>query len=963
MPEACPSKVGGVGPGKRVRPLARSKVNTKRPNARTAVKNAATARGLVSTAVDKPLTASCSEAPSKGEPQTAPEQYAGKAAPRKGDTKSLREDVKRKEETTESSGQVDGVSLFAAPAVSTRSRQNIQHAVLPVFINGAKTIACLDTGAGKNYIAEARLSDLEKAAIENTPLEGPVRHAGGGKMKLLGKLSTSLEIGGRNFGLVPFIVARRLPVDAILGNEFITRNVAALYPRTQWIRFNGATAMTKYQVKSTSIENPLVRQPVQVRSLERRRLRAESVTPIRVELDRALSVPCMIRRNTRAFAVHGLLPAQVILPPGVKDTILLIGNFDKRSIDIFPRQRVAECEIEEMDQCKILGVLPEEAKAVAPTAQNPPRTSSSTDEKAHEREVMQKIKDQTMHLEANQQKKLLQMLEEFASTVLGPRLGRTSILQHEIKLNDKGPVVRPQYRLGPQQEEFARTESVRMLEEGLVRESRSPFSAPIIIAQKPRGGLRYCTNFRALNEITEKDAYPLPKSDVLLDRLGGCSYFTTMDAERGFFQVEVREADRHKTAFSTPIGLLEYNVMPMGLTNSPPCFQRLMDIVLRGLHKHAVCFIDDVIVFSKGFDDHVRDLKAVFKRLEAAGMTLNLTKCRFAVNTVEFLGHFVSPDGIRPSLRKTEAVEKLAPPRDVTGVRQFLALTGWFRRFIKDYARRTRNLANLTREGQAYIWTAKHQAEFEDMKRTLCQRPVLRLPDYDQPFTLDVDASKGQIGGILMQPETVGPKQKLKPVAYLSRALHGAELNYTVTEKEALAAVWCLKKVRHLVGSQEVTIVTDHAALRYLMTSTRDPYGRLARWSLALQDFNVVFVTRAGKKHLAGDAMSRLSRESEEKVDDMTAEEETDVNEEVIFTIMEAVEREIEWGYGLPDLEEFRTEQRKDKTLKQVLQYLRTGRMPKDEDLRRFLQRREHEFVVSDGLLKRAIKQGTRSWR
>ena len=235
--------------------------------------------------------------------------------------------------------------------------------------------------------------------------------------------------------------------------------------------------------------------------------------------------------------------------------------------------------------------------------------------------------------------------------------------------------------------------------------------------------------------------------------------------------------------------------------------------------------------------------------------------------------------------------------------------------------------------------------------------------DTDQPFTLDVDASKSQIGGVLMQRERTEGKQKLKPVAYLSRTLHGAEVNYTVTEKEALAAVWCLKKVRHLVGTQQVTIVTDHAALRYLMTSTRDPYGRLARWSLALQDYNVVFVTRAGKRHLAGDAMSRLTREDAADHEEISAEEETNINEEVIFTIMEAVEKDIQWGYGLPDLDEFRAEQRKDVEVKQISQYLRTGRTPKDEDLRRFLQRREHEFIVSDGLVKRVVRQGTRSWR
>ena len=358
--------------------------------------------------------ACCSESSNDGDDEQHKDRgvFADKDASAGEDTESPEEGAERKEEPTRASSEkTDGVSLFAAPKNSTRSSQNIQHAVLPVVINGKKRLACLDTGAGKNYIAEAQLSDLERAAVQYTPSMGPIRHAGGGKMKLLGTLTTSLEVGGRNLGLVPFKVARGLPVEAILGNEFITRNVAAMYPRTQWIRFNGATAMIKYQVKSTEIENPLVRQPVQVRVLERKRLPAESVTPIRVRLDQVLSIPCMIKRNMRAFEIHGILPTQVILPPGVRDTTLLIGNFDRRAVDLFPRQCVAECEIEEMDQCRIVGALPEEARKAKNDELQ--KAGNSLDKKKHEQDVLQKIKSETEHLQAKQQEKLLKMLQVF----------------------------------------------------------------------------------------------------------------------------------------------------------------------------------------------------------------------------------------------------------------------------------------------------------------------------------------------------------------------------------------------------------------------------------------------------------------------------------------------------------------------------------------------------------------------
>ena len=841
-------------------------------------------------------------------------------------------------------------SLFQTLEVSTKRVQDVQHLAIEARLNGRTMLPCLDTGAGKNYVAAESLTPNEVRKIRRSREEPPT-HAGGGKMRISGVLSMNLDIGRGHYGKQEFRVAKGLPVEAILGNAFARKHVDGIYPKSGYVKLDQGGGLVRTQVKKTGILNPLIESPLKVRAVGRHTLPPESFTAITVELDRAVDIPVLIRRDVKAFVKHGILPSQMIVPGGTKKTTLIIGNFDRMKVDIFPRQSVGECEVEDVDQYETVAVLSEDGAMRGGNAEQ-----EEDEDAKHLAEAKEALREKTKHLSKEQQKKMTDMLEEFAPTVFGRKLGRTAVVEHEIITNGKGPVAAPSYRLGPKQEEFARTESIRMLKDGLLSHSKSPWSAPIIIAKKPKGGFRYCTDFRAVNEITKRDSYPMPRSEVLLDRLGGASYFSTLDAERGFFQVEVRKQDREKTAFATPIGLLQYNVMPMGMTNAPPCFQRLMDIVLRGLHKTAVCFLDDVLCFTSTFEEHVKELRTVLARIENAGLTLNLKKCCFAVDAVEFLGHKVSKDGIQPTLRKTEAVEKLAVPRDVSAVRQFLGLTGWFRRFIKDYARRTRSLARLTKKNEPFVWTADHQREFEDLKSALCSRPVLKIPEYDKPFVLDTDASKHQIGGVLMQNE--GEEGARKAVAYLSRTLHGAEVNYTVTEKEALAAVWCLKKVRHIIGDQQVTVVTDHAALRYLKKTTKDPYGRLARWSLALQDYNVVFVTRAGKKHLAGDAMSRLTVEREEN------EEGNDVNEEVIFSIMEAVQSDIEWGYGLPSLKKFQEEQKNDREVRAIKEFIKKGKPIKDKALRDYMRTREQDFVVGeDGLLKRMVTQGTKSWR
>ena len=310
----------------------------------------------------------------------------------------------KKESTNEPPGNTEAVSatialsknqsLFTINSSANRIVE-IHHAALDVKIGEKVLEMCLDTGAGKNYLSAEELSERDKSFIETDIDDTPVKHAGGGRMCINGVVRKDLTIGSRRFKQVLFRVAAGLPVSAILGNDFITRQVAAIYPPSQQLRFIGG-GTTRFRVKRTQFLNPLVEVPVRVRSLEKISLPPESVTPVRVGLDQILGTPALIRRNARASEIHGILPSQVIIPAGVREMTVLIGNFGQNRVDLLPKQCVAECEVESVDQMKFIGFLPQKTGSTS-QEKNPNVTSSAKD-------ILQQLRLKTRHLDKENKK-------------------------------------------------------------------------------------------------------------------------------------------------------------------------------------------------------------------------------------------------------------------------------------------------------------------------------------------------------------------------------------------------------------------------------------------------------------------------------------------------------------------------------------------------------------------------------
>lgn len=345
----------------------------------------------------------------------------------------------------------------------------------------------------------------------------------------------------------------------------------------------------------------------------------------------------------------------------------------------------------------------------------------------------------------------------------------------------------------------------------------------------------------------------MPRIDDTLDTLAGSEYFSTLDLLSGYWQVEVAEQDREKTAFATKEGLYEFKVMPFGLCNAPATFQRLMDLVLAGV-KWTSCLVyqDDIIIFGRTLEAHLMNLQMVFEQLRQAGLRLKPTKCSFLQSKVLYLGHVVSKDGISTDPSKTEKVSSWPTPTSMQEVQQFLGLASYYRRFIRNFACIAKPLHLLTERGRPFKWSEECATAFAELKSRLVSAPILAFPDHSLPFTLDTDASHVGIGAVLSQVQD----GQERVVAYASRTLSKAERRYCVTRKELLAVVSFIQHFRHHLLGRHFRLRTDHGSLRWLQ-QFKEPEGQLARWLEQLQEYDFETIHRPGHKHANADALSR----------------------------------------------------------------------------------------------------------
>ena len=435
-------------------------------------------------------------------------------------------------------------------------------------------------------------------------------------------------------------------------------------------------------------------------------------------------------------------------------------------------------------------------------------------------------------------------------------LGRTSLVQHDIPTRDHKPLHKANYRQAFHLRKEANRQVETLLENGVIEPSTSPWSSPVLMVPKKDGSYRFCVDFRGLNQVSQSTDYPLPRVDECLEAMSGATVFTTLDLASGYWQVEVNPNDRPKTAFSTNSGHYQFVTMPMGLKGAPATFQRLMDLVMKGLKWDILLvYLDDILVFGRTADEHLTRLETVLERLSQAGLKLKPSKCHFGQSSVHFLGHIVSEQGIATDPSKTERVKTWPEPTNVSDLRAFLGLTGYYRRFIRDYAEKAAPLTDLTSKRKRFNWTSVHTEAFQRLKSELCSPPVLRYPIFHSqvPFILKTDASDIAAGAVLCQRQE---EEGEHVVAYASRKFNAAERNYPAFERELLAVVWSMKHFRPYLYGQHFVVVTDNEPVTYLKR-LKDPKGRLARWLQEICSFDFEIQHKSGKRHRDADALSR----------------------------------------------------------------------------------------------------------
>ena len=447
----------------------------------------------------------------------------------------------------------------------------------------------------------------------------------------------------------------------------------------------------------------------------------------------------------------------------------------------------------------------------------------------------------------------------------GDRLTNTTVLTHQININkEQGAINQKMYRLPASQKEIINQQVQEMLDNDIISPSKSPWNSPLLVVSKKAGEdgtkrWRVVVDFRKLNEVTVKDAFPLPRIEDILDQLGNSRYFTTLDLASGYHQVLVDKKDREKTAFSTDYNHYEFKRMPFGLTGAPATFQRIMNNVLAGLQGFK-CFVylDDVVIYGRNLEDHNSKLLQVFERLRENNLKLQPEKCRFLQREVIYLGHKCTENEAFPDPSKTQCVFNFPIPKTVRQVQSFLGLANYYRKFIPNFSKTASPINKLLRKNVKFKWTEECEKAFQSLKDALVNPPLLIYPDFSNPFNLTTDASNEALGAVLSQGE-VG---RDKPIAYASRILNAAERKYSTIEKELLAIVWATKTFRCYLLGRKFTVFTDHQPLKGVF-KVKDPTSRLIRFHVKLSEFDYTIEYKPGKFNTNADALSRISeRES-----------------------------------------------------------------------------------------------------
>lgn len=462
---------------------------------------------------------------------------------------------------------------------------------------------------------------------------------------------------------------------------------------------------------------------------------------------------------------------------------------------------------------------------------------------------------------SSEQVAALEKIKKLFKPAMSGQLEVTSLIEHKIEITeefkDSPPVRVSPYPYSPSIHKALNEEIDRLLQLGVIEESYSDWALNAVPIKKPNGTVRLCLDARKLNSRTKRDSYPLAHIGRILGRLGKTRYLSTIDLKDAFLQIPLSEGSKPLTAFCIQgRGMFQYTRLPFGLTNSPATLSRLMDKILGAgeLEPWVFVYLDDIIIASDNFEDHIRLLEEVARRLTKANLSINIEKSKFCRSEVPFLGYLLSCDGLRPDPSKVQGILDFEAPKTIRQIRRFLGMINYYRRFIPDFSAITTPISDLLAGKPKIVrWTKEANNAFRIVKERLITAPILANPDFQQEFTIQTDASDRAVAGVLTQIQDGSEKV----ISFVSQKLNSAQQNYSATEKEALAVLMAVEKFRGYVEGSHFKLVTDASALQYIRNNKWRPSSRLSRWSLDLQHLDMTIVHRKGCENIVPDALSR----------------------------------------------------------------------------------------------------------
>ncbi|KAK1647758.1 hypothetical protein QYE76_065563 [Lolium multiflorum] len=449
------------------------------------------------------------------------------------------------------------------------------------------------------------------------------------------------------------------------------------------------------------------------------------------------------------------------------------------------------------------------------------------------------------------------------------------------------PIAQPPYKMGPKELVELKAQIDELEQKGFIQESVSPWGTPVIFVDKRDGGKRMCGDYRNLNNVTIKNKYPLPRIQDLFDQVQGAGVFSKIDLRSGYHQIKIKKEDVPKTAFVSRYGHHEYLVVPFGLTNAPAIFMNLMNkIFMKYLDKFVIVFIDDILIYSKDKEEHAKHLKIVLQTLREHQLYAKFSKCKFWLDSVEFLGHVITKEGIAVNPSKVQSVLEWKSPKNAKEIRGFLGMAGYYRRFIEGFSKIAGPMTKLLKKNTPFVWTDECEASFQTLKDKLTTAPVLAVPEPGKDYTVYCDASKNGLGCVLMQDRKV--------IAYGSRQLKPHEHNYPVHDLELAAVVYALKSWRQFLYGSKCELYTDHKSLKYFFTQ-KELNMRQKRWLELIKDYDLKINYTPGKANVVADALSRKSTENQPTEWEIPKELRKELEDAQILFIQDHEEEEEQW--------------------------------------------------------------------